>query len=402
MEIAWGLHKAEIEVPAEKLVPLRQGERYAPLADVAAAAEDALERPVDFPPLRRALTPDDRVAIVVEPGVPRVSEILAATLRHLVQARVQPAAVTIVCLQEGQDQSWIDTLPEEFEDVQIETHHPGERKLLSYLATTKSGRRIYLNRTLVDADQAVILTHRRYDTHLGYGGGAGVIWPGLCETDTAEEVRTQINLASPIGREWKLKHEADEIAWHLGSPFFVQVIVGENGEPVRIVGGVHESLHRGEQMLDESMHAVAGEPSDLVIAAVAGDPAGQTFETLARAALNASHVLTLGGNIVLLTDAEPEFGPSMQVVRSEEEPRNARQRIMNDKPSDYAAGYIWASVAAKAKLYLLSRLPLDTAEEIYATPLDRVGQVQKLIAAASRVIVLAAADRTAATVESPA
>ena len=44
-------------------------------------------------------------------------------------------------------------------------------------------------------------------------------------------------------------------------------------------------------------------------------------------------------------------------------------------------------------------LPLETVEEIYATPLDSVSQVQKLIAAASRVIVLPSADRSAATLK---
>jgi hypothetical protein len=46
---------------------------------------------------------------------------------------------------------------------------------------------------------------------------------------------------------------------------------------------------------------------------------------------------------------------------------------------------------------LLSRLPIETVEELYATPLERAGQAQKLIAAAERVIVLPDAHLTLAT-----
>ena len=102
---------------------------------------------------------------------------------------------------------------------------------------------------------------------------------------------------------------------------------------------------------------------------------------------------------MLLTDAEFELGPALQILRSEEEPRVARQRLLADKPPDLEAAYLWCSVAEKAKLYFLSRLPIETAEELYATPLERANQAQKLVAAAAKVIVLPDAHQTVATLK---
>src|SRR5262249_9523751 len=251
----------DLEIPPERLVALQRAPRAAPIADVVAATREALENPFEFPPLRRALTPEDRIVIAIEPNVPATGVLLGAILQHLTQANIDLVAVTLVCLDANQDQSWIDALPDEFQEVRIETHHPDDRKQLAYLATTKAGRRIYLNRSLVDADQSIILTHRRYDALVGYAGGAGVIFPGLCETETADAVRTQISLAAPNTGAWKLKHEADEVAWYLGAPFFVQVIEGDGGNVLHIVTGAHEARRHGERLLDAAWHVTVDGPA---------------------------------------------------------------------------------------------------------------------------------------------
>jgi nickel-dependent lactate racemase len=215
-------------------------------------------------------------------------------------------------------------------------------------------------------------------------------------------VRTQVSLSAPTSGSWKLKHEADEVAWYLGAPFFVQVIEGDGGEILHVIGGSHEARRRGDHLLDAAWHVTVDHPAALVIAAVSGSPEGQGFADIAQAALNASRVVKPGGRIVILTDALPDLGPALQIVQSEEEPREARQRITADKPDDYEAGFVWASVAEHTKMYLLSRLPIDTAEELYATPLDEPSQAQKLIAAADSVIVLPDAHRTVATIRAAA
>src|SRR5437899_2133540 len=113
------------------------------LPDPAAAVRAALDAPVGFPALRRALTPDDHVAVVVDDGLPRLMDLLVPVLEHVTSAGVAAAAVTLLSPPTASPQPWLDALPEAFADVHVEVHDPADRRKLSYLATTKKGRRIY-------------------------------------------------------------------------------------------------------------------------------------------------------------------------------------------------------------------------------------------------------------------
>ena len=96
-----------------------------------------------------------------------VNELIA----HAARAGVRADAITWLCSPNAGAQKWIDDLSDEAGDVSVEVHDPNDRDRLSYLATTKGGRRIYLNRTLIDSDQAIVLTKRGYDLYSGYSGG---------------------------------------------------------------------------------------------------------------------------------------------------------------------------------------------------------------------------------------
>src|SRR5262245_9913397 len=168
IRVPYGRQPIDLEIaPGRLLAQLRGPE---PLSDPAGAVRDALERPLGFPPLRRALTPDDHIAVVIDETLPGLADLLVPVLEHITSAGVSPAAITLVCAGAGRSRAWVDGLPDEFDDVSVEVHDPRDRQRLAYLATTKAGRRLYLNRTVVDADQVVVLTGRHYDLVLGHGG----------------------------------------------------------------------------------------------------------------------------------------------------------------------------------------------------------------------------------------
>src|SRR5262249_58527419 len=137
--------------------------------------------------LRRALTPDDHVTIVIDERLPRLADLLIPLLEHVSSAGVAPEAITLLCPPTSSRQPWLEELPEAFEEVRLEVHDPKDRRRLSYLATTRKGRRLYLNRSVVDADQVVVLSGRRSDPLLGQGGAAGAIYPALSDEATRRE-----------------------------------------------------------------------------------------------------------------------------------------------------------------------------------------------------------------------
>jgi hypothetical protein len=72
---------------------------------------------------------------------------------------------------------------------------------------------------------------------------------------------------------------------------------------------------------------------------------------------------------------------------------------MQEKPGDLAAAYQWATAANQARLYLLSGLPGDVAEELFTIPLQHAEQAQKLLSGNVTCALLPDAHRTLAVLK---
>ena len=379
------------------------------VADPVQAMRDALEHPLDYPALRLALTPEDHIAIVVDESIPQLDRLLVPLLEHITQAQVQPEAITLICPPPSGGQAWLDELPDVFQDVKVEVHQPGDRRKLAYLATTKADRRVYLNRTFVDADQTVVLTRRSYDPLVGYAGGATALYPWLSDQATLDEYRTEFDREPPGVEAWPVQEEANEVAWLSGAPFFVQVIDGDGDGIARILAGPRESSGAVQKMLDDRWRIEVGQLADVVLASITGSHfaprptsgegpgvRGPTIEDMARALFAAARVVKPGGSIVLLTDLTPTLGPSFERFRQHDDPALALRLVTEEKPSDLAAGFMWATAAEQAKLYLLSGLAPDVAEELYTIPLQHPGQAQRLLTEHATCVLLPDAHKTLA------
>lgn len=391
--IDFGLDHLDVDVRDDAVVPLRQGAAAAPLADPGAALRAALESPVRFPPLRRALTPEDHIAVVVDGHLPHRADLLPPLLRHILEAEVSLASVTLLFASPTSREQWLEPLPAELRVVQVEVHDASERRRLAYLATTKSGRRIYLNRTAVDADQVIVLSRRGYDPLSGYSGAEAALYPALSDAATRAELWEHLSMSVPGDKPWPVRQEALEVAWLLGAPFFVQVIEGPGDTIAHILGGMVETSVDGVHLMDAHWRTQPGRRADTVIASIAGEPSQHDFADLARALACASRVVKSQGRIVLLTRAASVGGPAVELMRRAGEPEQAL-RALHDEPSpEMSAAFEWASAAKEASIYLLSELPDEVVEELFATPLAQPSQVQRLLGANGSCLFLADAHK---------
>jgi nickel-dependent lactate racemase len=394
--IAYGRERLEVEVPEQSLVGVRRAPPGLPIPDPAAAVRQALEAPLGYPALRRALTPDDHVAVVVDEHLPHLPALLSAVLEHITGAHVRPDAITLLCPPPATAQAWVDDLPEEYQDVRIEVHDPSERKRLAYLATTRQGRRVYLNRTAVDADQLVVLTRLGYDTVLGYAGGEGALYPALSDEATRREAQAHLSMKAPGPKPWPFRQEAGEVAWLLGAPFLVQVIEGEDATLAHVVAGPPQASAEGQRLLDARWRLELDRQADVVVAGVGGDPARHDFADLARALACAARVVRPNGRIVLLTASDPPLGEAAAFLREAGDAERALGRVQEYTGADREAAFEWASAAEQARVYLLSKLPGDVAEELLVTPLESAGQVQRVVSGAGSCVFLPDAHKSMA------
>jgi nickel-dependent lactate racemase len=390
-----GRERLALDVAGDRLLASRAAP--AALPDPAAALRAALDAPHGFPALRCALLPEDHVAVVVDEGLPGVAGLLVPLLEHITSAGVDPAALTLLLPPSADRHTWIDDLPEYLEEVHVEVHDPKDRRRLAYLATTAAGRRLYINRTLVDADQVVVLTERRYDLLLGYGGAEGALYPPLADEATRNELAGRLPApAAGANDPWPVRREAAEVVWLLGQPFFVQCIAGVGDGIARVIAGAGDACREAERLLDKDWRQVVPEPADVVVASLSGDPSRHTFAELAAALASAAGVVRPEGRVVLLSAARPTLPPGAEVLRQHDEPQDALKELEAQPTLENAPAIRWAQAACKARLSVLSGWEDDRTEELYATPLAGPAEAQRLVDAGRACLFLEDAHRVLA------
>src|SRR5262245_59440407 len=373
----YGRRKLDLDVEPQRLVGTYRGPR--PIADVEEATRQALEAPVGYPPLRRALTPDDHVAVILDARLAEPHRVLVPVLDYVLQMELAPEAITLLCPESGLSGEWLDELPERLEEVHVEEHDPKDRQKLAYLATTRGGRRLYINRTLVDADQVVVVSARRYHPVLGYAGAEGSLFPGLSDEPTRRELTGHWRAEVPGEDPWPVRAEAIEVAWLVGQPFYVQLVAAAGDGISHVVTGASEAARAGVRLLDACWKPQLPRRADLAVVTLTGDPARHSFADLAAAATAGSRVVRPGGRIVLACDAAPELGPGMDLLLRADDPEEAVKALRKADVPNGGPALEWARAAGYARVSLLSGLPGQTVEDLFASPLDEPGQVQRLM-----------------------
>lgn len=363
-------------------------EPITPPVSPRAATREAIEKPIDFLPLSQCLTPDDRIAIVIDPTLPQLGELLAGVLDVLTASGISTPNVTLITPPAPPGEWWLD-LPDDLDDVQTEEHNPDKPERLSYLAMTEAGRRIYLNRTLTDADYCVIISGAEFDPAIGPIGGAELLFPTLSDSDTRDELIRDLVPGDPRGGSTR-EAELQEVVAMLGLPMFVRVIRGEANHIDQIIAGTVRSAEEVHRRWQERWQTSISHPARTVVASMAGTE----FTAVARALACASRAVAPGGRIILLGEASiDELPPAGQVLRGSPTPSAALERLLAEKPSGWLAGFAWAGAARSVRLFLHSRLSDECAESLFATALKDVHEVNQLLEADGDVIVLPEADR---------
>jgi nickel-dependent lactate racemase len=222
------------------------------------------------------------------------------------------------------------------------------------------------------------------------------LFPGLSDEATRQEATSKLAFDAPGKQAWPLQQEAIEVAWYLGSPFLVQVVEATEGHVAGVVAGPMDTSSAGQRLLDAYWRVEVERAADVVVAGISGDPANHTFLDLARAFACAARVVKPNGRIVLLTEAAPELGRSAEIMRLTEDPGKTLSILSEEKPADHEAGFLWAHAAQKAKLCLLSRLPDEVTEELFAVPLASVRDVERIVSGDVTCLFLPDAHKTMA------
>jgi nickel-dependent lactate racemase len=343
-----------------------------------------LASPLEYPPLEQAILPDDLVVLAVDSAAAGGAAMVAAVWRVLERRGVPPQNVVILESRAASGAApsdpRVELPPEARGRIAWKVHDPDREDDRVYLASTAAGERIYLNRTLVDADVVLSLGQIAYDPLIGVAGTNSVFYPGMSSREAVQRAQGVGHDELGPNEDRPLRQVMDEIGWLLGSQFTVQTIPAAGRGVSRVLAGSPESvLRRGKRLLAEHWLIELKSRPDIVIAAVDADAGGHGWEQAGAALAVARNLVARGGQIILLTELAAEPGPGIEMLREVEHPRDALRPLQSSHPADLVPAMQFAAAADRAKIYFLSRLEPNLVDELFMTPLDSAQQVERLL-----------------------
>lgn len=400
--LKYGLDAAiEIDLPDESVVADCAEPREPPV-DPADAMAAALAEPVDFPPLRQAVAPGDTVVLALGRGVPQTASLLAPLVTLLCDQGVQPSGITI--LQTAEDaatggESPLDQLPDDVRaQIRVAIHDPTQRSGLAYLATTADEHPVYLQRDLCEAD-LVIPIGRASWRRAGDGfASLATLYPTFSDVATRERYSKLKFAGAKRSARSEARQEMREVQWLLGVLMAIEVVPAAGGGVLAVYAGRPDAVHRlARQRCEQAWNLSIPRRASLVVAAIEGGPAEQTWESVGRALAAATRAVADNGAIALCSQLDAEPGPAVKQIGEAEDRQRAIRKIRQHQLADALPATQIARALERARVYLLSELDEDLVEELGMAPVAAADEIKRLAARHKNCLLLGNAQHAVAT-----
>lgn len=386
VEVDFQAERLEFEVADERLVGVWRGPPGMDREAVRRAVFEALEAPGDFPPLRQAVVPGDRVTIALDASVPEVEAVLRVVAGVLTEAGVDRDSIRVVSTAPPMDGA-VGEIPNWV------VHDPADRTMLAYLANTTSGRRVYLNRHLTDADFVLPIGRLGFDPILGYRGPWSAIFPALSDQPTRRAYQTW-RPGAEVGESPALV-ESSDVSWLLGAMLQLGLMAGASGLARAIAGTSGEVRTRGAAELDAAWIFRAARRAAVVVAGIGTAGRPTSLDDLTEGIANAERLVRRGGKIVALARVAGPLGPALGRLAGADDPRLALDAPKGAEGElDYPAARRLAHALAWADVYLASDLDENQVEDLGMIALGKPSEARRLADAADSCLIINQADLT--------
>ena len=350
----------------------------------------ALQTPVGFPELWQCVIPGDNVVIAADPETPNLADVLSLLHEELGKVPEGGVALTLVLAPDPSGQQWQplrESIPLHLrQQLNIVDHDPGDRTHVSYVASSTSGERLYLNRHLAEADLIITVGFTRFDPSLGVRGTSSCLFPAFTDTETL--VRTGFattpgEITSTVQARRQL---VDELGWLTGTQFTLQLIHGPQG-PLQVLAGQPDQVFDQSGKLNQKLWSITvDEPADAILTSIPAGPAA--WQCFGQALENLLEIVDQGGRIIVISDLDQPEGPAATLLRRTQDPEELLRPLKKEHVAD--GNHILQLIEAlrRARVYLLSRLPPEVVEELGMIPLASETELLKLLTTIPQCLVL--------------
>jgi nickel-dependent lactate racemase len=311
--------RVEVELPAGwKVIATGEPKAVQALTDVSGVLRQALESPIGMPSFAEVLKGKKTVAIVVddETRVTPCDRLMPEVLRQIKMAGIPDSGIKIVM---GKGTHRWPTDAEISAKVGADVvakygvivHDPDKTEELVYMGTTTRGTKVFINKTVVNADFWLGMGTLVGHYFAGYGGGPKIVLPGVSgrETIVHNHVMAGDESAHLGFIEGNIVYqdmlETAKIA-KLGMK--IDVILDANNKIADIIAGEVQAAHvAGIDRYNAIYGFQAPRQADVTI--VSGYPLENELLQSCKAIVAAGQVTKSGGTILVATACTSGPGP---------------------------------------------------------------------------------------------
>jgi nickel-dependent lactate racemase len=357
-----------------------------------------LQQPLNYPRLTDSFVEGDRVAITLDPAVPEVENIIAILYQELSRSGFNADMLSIVAVAEQLESLKSMSIQRNaaLAEAAWIAHHPAEETELAYLAATQTGRPIYLQRVLCEADVVIPIGLAHATDSLAECGAHGAWFP------TFSNVEAQARFAAAGNLQWETHHrrrreEAQEAAWLLGVNFVVQCLPGAAGSVAEVFCGEAQAVERAAKQYFEQhwRYTLSQEPAAALLV-IDGPAAQQTWRNVAHALHMAARVVPEDGTIILCTDLTEDPGPALDSLQALELSEHEHElALLKIKSADALAAKVLHDVLRTHRIFIRSQLDDAVVENLGLGAWHTSEQLQRLIHEHPSCVVVGSAQHAA-------
>lgn len=317
--MAYGKTGVQVEVPDDSVV--LQPKRLPPLDDPNAAIRDSLRQPLDSPPLRDLVGPDDTVAIVfsdITRPIPN-QVVLPPLLAELEAAGVQRPNITLInglaMHRPNTREELLSMLgPQVMENYRITQHRPEDPSRLTYLMTNDRGIDISLNSAYVSASVRILTGFIEPHVFAGWSGGSKSVLPAIANAEAVMSNHSGPMLAH-ASATWcrttdnPIFMEMRRVALASQPTFVLNVTLNERKEITGVFSGELAAAHdAGIAFAEGAFVQDVPHEFDIAVAAHMGYPADINLYQSVKALSVAAQAVRQGGSVILCAECPDGLG----------------------------------------------------------------------------------------------
>jgi nickel-dependent lactate racemase len=387
MELAYGRGSVSFDFDEERFrvlsVPGISDER--PLSDVEIG--EAIDKPVDAPPLSELVAAGDSVLIVVsdatrESGSAQVVNLL---VRRLIEFGVAPFDIRIIFATGihravTEDEKRALLTPFIAQRIKTLEHDAYDASELIDLGSTERGTPVEVNRALKEHTHVILTGAVGFHYFAGFTGGRKSICPGLASAATVEATHMLALDFEKGGRragvgagllEGNAVHlECERVAAMIAPSFLINTTVDERGRVTRVYAGDWRAAHRRACEDYAAAHSLQLESRrEVVIASCGGSPYDLNLIQAHKALEMASYACVEGGTIVLLAECADGLGRADFLKWFEAEDSRALETRLRER-YEVNGQTAWSLLvkAERFRVYLISNLEDEAVRRMRLRP----------------------------------